>query len=158
MSEDPIGFYGQDANLYKYVGNDPINSTDSSGLILDSLLDLGFISYDLYRLIKESGCNLEENLAALGADLIGLAIPGATGLGSLTRLKGFTKHGLEQAAKRGISAKKVKNILSNPGSVATQKAKHGGTNLLYTKDGITVVVSNSGRNKGKVITVKVGEK
>ncbi|WP_414529508.1 Ig-like domain-containing protein [Nodularia chucula] len=33
ISQDPIGFGGQDANLYRYVGNNPVNATDPSGLI-----------------------------------------------------------------------------------------------------------------------------
>jgi RHS repeat-associated protein len=32
ISEDPIGFAAGDANLYAYVGNDPVNSIDPSGL------------------------------------------------------------------------------------------------------------------------------
>ncbi len=32
ISEDPIGFGGGDVNLYAYVGNDPINFADPSGL------------------------------------------------------------------------------------------------------------------------------
>ena len=32
LSEDPIGFAGGDANLYRYVGNSPTNFTDPSGL------------------------------------------------------------------------------------------------------------------------------
>jgi len=34
LSHDPIGFAGGDANLYRYVGNGPTNSTDPSGLVL----------------------------------------------------------------------------------------------------------------------------
>jgi hypothetical protein len=30
---DPLGFAAGDANLYRYVGNDPINDVDPSGLI-----------------------------------------------------------------------------------------------------------------------------
>ncbi|MBD2459072.1 putative Ig domain-containing protein [Nostoc sp. FACHB-87] len=33
ISQDPIGFGGEDANLYRYVGNNPVNATDPSGLI-----------------------------------------------------------------------------------------------------------------------------
>jgi RHS repeat-associated protein len=33
ISEDPLGFGGGDSNLQAYVGNNPINSTDPSGLI-----------------------------------------------------------------------------------------------------------------------------
>ncbi len=32
LSEDPIGFAGGDANLYRYIGNSPTNATDPSGL------------------------------------------------------------------------------------------------------------------------------
>jgi hypothetical protein len=32
LSEDPIGFEACDANLYRYVGNDPTNRTDPSGM------------------------------------------------------------------------------------------------------------------------------
>jgi RHS repeat-associated protein len=35
ISEDPIGFAGGDVNLYRYVGNDPIDFSDPSGLILE---------------------------------------------------------------------------------------------------------------------------
>jgi RHS repeat-associated protein len=31
VSEDPIGFDGRDANLYRYVGNSPVNYIDPSG-------------------------------------------------------------------------------------------------------------------------------
>ena len=32
QSEDPIGFRAGDSNIYRYVGNDPTNATDPSGL------------------------------------------------------------------------------------------------------------------------------
>ena len=32
INEDPIGFEGGDANLYRYCGNDPVNGTDPNGL------------------------------------------------------------------------------------------------------------------------------
>lgn len=35
---DPIGFNGGDANLYRYVGNDPVNEVDPSGLIGEDLV------------------------------------------------------------------------------------------------------------------------
>jgi RHS repeat-associated protein len=33
LAQDPIGFSGQDGDLYRYVGNDPINHVDVSGLM-----------------------------------------------------------------------------------------------------------------------------
>src|SRR5690606_33103175 len=32
LNQDPIGFAAGDTNLYRYVGNDPANGTDPSGL------------------------------------------------------------------------------------------------------------------------------
>src|SRR5208283_1618081 len=32
LSQDPIGFFGGDPNLYRYTGNDPTNATDPTGL------------------------------------------------------------------------------------------------------------------------------
>jgi RHS repeat-associated protein len=33
LNEDPIGFVGGDINLYRYVGNDPVNFIDPDGLV-----------------------------------------------------------------------------------------------------------------------------
>ena len=46
ISKDPIGFAGGDLNLYAYVGNNPVNFVDPSGLITwgdvgDTLIGLG---------------------------------------------------------------------------------------------------------------------
>lgn len=41
ISQDPLGFAGQDANLYRYVSNNPINATDPSGMV--ALLEYGSI-------------------------------------------------------------------------------------------------------------------
>ena len=35
MSQDPIEFYGGDANLYRYVFNNPVNLVDPYGLIVE---------------------------------------------------------------------------------------------------------------------------
>jgi hypothetical protein len=69
--------------------NDPVNWIDPTGLILDTIADVAFIAYDLYRLAKDNvagNCdNLGTNLGALGADVAGALIPFATGLGASTR-------------------------------------------------------------------------
>jgi len=72
------------------VGNSPTNYTDPSGHIpLDTLADVGFILYDLGKILKDNvfgDCNnLGENLGALGADLAGLALPYVAGLGIVSR-------------------------------------------------------------------------
>ena len=31
LSKDPTEYFGNDANLYRYCGNDPVNGTDPTG-------------------------------------------------------------------------------------------------------------------------------
>ena len=78
LNEDPIGFSGGDANLYRYVGNNPTNFTDPSGkfciyyaLILDIIVrtteageELSLSELELERELKRSkkkkACSLRE--------------------------------------------------------------------------------------------------
>lgn len=75
-AKDPILFEAGDPNIYGYVGGDPINSIDPSGLLVDTFVDIGFIAYDVYQLA--SGCG---SWTALGLDVLGMFIPFVTGLG-----------------------------------------------------------------------------
>jgi RHS repeat-associated protein len=90
-AKDPIGFAGRDVNLSRFVASDPVNQVDPSGLFFtpDTLADLGFIGYDVYRLLQDNlldDCgNLGGNLRALGLDVFGAALPFATGLGTINR-------------------------------------------------------------------------
>jgi RHS repeat-associated protein len=87
VSEDPISAMG---NAYPYALNNPVNFVDPSGLCVpftpDVLLDLGFITYDVYRLIVDGRKGRAVNLAALGLDLTGACTPALTGLGLAARL------------------------------------------------------------------------
>ncbi len=78
-----------------------INWVDPTGKILDTLIDLGFIGYDLYRIVTDNilrGCdNLGLNLAALGADVGGALIPGATGLGLAVRTEKVSRPPVRRA-------------------------------------------------------------
>jgi len=84
IQSDPIGLAGG-INRYAYVGGNPVGRTDSNGQVIDTIADVAFVSYDLYRLwsdnIAGSCDNLGENAFALGADVVGALIPFATGLG-----------------------------------------------------------------------------
>ncbi len=78
ITVDPIGFWGG-INLYGYVGNNPTIFVDPEGLVLDTILDIGFILYDLHVIAK---CGLNwTNGIALGLDMAGAVLPFATGLG-----------------------------------------------------------------------------
>lgn len=61
-------------------------ANDPSGLILDTAVDAGFVAWDIDNLMTGSRKDFEENLAALGLDLLGMAIPFVTGLGAASRV------------------------------------------------------------------------
>src|SRR6185503_17385367 len=111
-AKDPILFEGGDTNQYAYACSDPVNFIDQNGLVADIAVDAFFIIKDLYDIFRDArrGCdNFGENIAALGFDLAGAAIPFATGLGAAykaakqaNKITGFTRHGLNQAINRGV--------------------------------------------------------
>jgi RHS repeat-associated protein len=77
VSEDPIGFGGRDANLYRYVGGDPVSSRDPSGLgpssfwactILSGLWDTYQVGRDMSSLL-ESTRTTREMLARIDSEL-----------------------------------------------------------------------------------------
>src|SRR4029077_2590427 len=81
---DPLRFGGGGTNLYGYALNDPVNLSDPSGQILDTLLDIGFIAYDLFDIGRSlmNGCGVSGMQAlALGADVAGALIPFVAGGG-----------------------------------------------------------------------------
>jgi len=75
--------YPQLQNSYSYAGNNPVISKDPQGRFIDTLADIGFIAYDLYSLNNAfaNGGNIKSELTALGSDVAGALIPGATGFG-----------------------------------------------------------------------------
>ena len=128
-NKDPIGFLGGDENLYAYVAGDPVNQIDPSGLILDTIADVGFILYDLYRIGADNifgDCdNLGENLAALGADVLGAAIPFATGAGAAVRLGKAGAAGARGGAKSAANAARLKRQLRLQEASQQQMAEAG---------------------------------
>jgi len=99
-------------NKYSYVFNNPLKYTDNSGHILDTILDVGFVVWDIIELVRTPSW---ENAGYLGADLVCAFIPFATGGGLavkgvmhgddiLKSVKAFIKNIdiVKEAAKIGI--------------------------------------------------------
>ena len=60
ISEDPIGFAGGDANLYRYAENDTVNQRDPSGLFFEALISSG----------STVGAAATPGLAAVGGPIL----------------------------------------------------------------------------------------
>ncbi len=74
ISEDPAGFMAEQANLYRYVDNSPVNFTDPSGLIAANLVGAGIGgSFDLGLQLASNGGNISK------VDWASVAVSTATG-------------------------------------------------------------------------------
>jgi RHS repeat-associated protein len=94
---DPIGFSAGDENLYGYAYSNPLSYIDPEGLLADTILDITFLGYDLYRLAtSENECDFDEQLTALKFDLVGLTLPFVSGLGTAYRNGKALKKGLNE--------------------------------------------------------------
>lgn len=110
LSGRPNGgvFAVRNANAYGFAGQNPIVASDPSGNVLDTILDVGFIVYDVgviaHDEIWNGGQNRAENWLALGADAAGVLVPFATGGGLAVR--GGIKtadHAAELAVRGGLT-------------------------------------------------------
>jgi len=88
----------QQLNRYAYARNNPYKYTDPNGHFIDTIVDVGFIIWDIVQIVKDP--HNKANWAALGGDALGAIIPGVTGVGT----------GVKAAMAVGIGVKTVKSI------------------------------------------------
>jgi RHS repeat-associated protein len=102
LSEDPLGLAAGDANPYRYLGNDPLNGTDPSGLCGDCVIDLAFIGADLVTIATGSRKERDAAWASLGLDVLGLFVPLAFGLGHADDVLRLGDEGLAWLDESGL--------------------------------------------------------
>ncbi len=71
VSPDPVAVFEPEEGIgdprrllpYSYGGGDPITQVDPSGRIFDTIVDIGFVAYDLYRIGADNVFGNEETSA-----------------------------------------------------------------------------------------------
>jgi len=97
----------QSWNRYAYVRGNPLKYVDPDGQVLDTVLDVGFIGYDLFdigrSLVKGEKVSGSQ-LLALSADVGAAFLPLVTGAGAAVRAGAHADdvvHGVELARRLG---------------------------------------------------------
>lgn len=78
----------QNFNSYSYARNNPLKHVDESGEFVDTVVDVGFIAYDVYKITQGlvNSTDVSSDVKALGLDVGGALLPGVTGLGLTARI------------------------------------------------------------------------
>ncbi len=95
LGEDPIGFGGEDINLYRYVYDNPTNFTDPEGLwiaqVIGTGLGAGFAAWQNYADYKSGKISGKTYAARIGfggltglASIFGIGLWGNVAAGGLT--------------------------------------------------------------------------
>jgi len=115
-------------NAYSYVGNNPLKYVDPTGEILDTVLDVGFIIYDVYKVTEAviTGGDVKGEAISLGLDAGGAIIPGVTGLGLAARAVRA-----EKVADKAVDLIKAADKAS--GATKAVKAEQRSSNALRTE-------------------------
>ena len=112
---DPLAHKYYHISPYAYCGNNPIVRIDRDGRIWDTVIDLGFIAYDIADAATQylnTGSVSSTTRAALGADALAAVIPGVTGAGIAVRTG-------EKAASRAVE---IGHGLKNAKAIAEGRA------------------------------------
>jgi RHS repeat-associated protein len=148
LSVDPVGPLADPTNhfgRYHYANNNPYKYRDPDGRFADLILDVGFIAYSTYTLINEPSL---INAAALGADVVGAAVPFATGLGAAVRAGAHATDVARAADAAGDAAKVMRG--PSPKVNAGQQGKHqpGHNNYQPGRSVLKADPSELGRHAG----------
>ncbi len=130
LSPDPMASdtnNGWNFNRYSYAANNPYKFKDPDGRIIDIIADVIFIAADIAE-ISSTGLTATNGIA-LVADIVGAAVPGATGLGGGVRA---ISHGIDAAKGAGKSveayrgSKLARNMADakNPVAKGAEEAHH----------------------------------
>ncbi len=111
-SIDPLfeKYYGW--SPYQYSMNNPIWAKDWNGEIIETIADVGFIAYDLWDIgvtLYNGDKVTATQMTALGADILGAAVPFATGGGMAVRAAAKVDDAVDvvKAVDRIIDTKKA---------------------------------------------------
>ena len=140
------GFLG--CNMFAYCGNNPISRVDSNGDVFDTILDVVFIGYDIYKLIANKGYKKWRNWAALGADIAMAAIPFASGAGQIIRTPDIVK-GITSLSKVTVIGETMDRVKAFAKTVGALDNLYGGFKA-YPK--------LSALGKGGIILAEIGGK
>ena len=80
-----VPYGSQSQNRYAYAENNPATYADPTGQFIDTVVDVGFIIFDVVSLVFGPAKDRDENLLALGADVGAAFIPFVTGAGLAVR-------------------------------------------------------------------------
>jgi len=150
----------QQLNRYSFERDNPYKYTDPDGHIFDTIVDAGFIVYDVYKLATEGAGKNNENLIALGADIVGAAIPGATGLGLATRTINKADEAAVVVSKVGelTKAERLAENIQNANTVeGAVRAEQGGIKQGFETSQGRRVIDSYVESKRTATEVKVGE-
>lgn len=127
-------------NCYAYGLDNPYRYKDDSGNIpVDVVVDIGFIGYDLYKLAMEGKGADNENANALKLDIIGAAVPYATGLGAASRVARTTEKVADikkviQVSEKANEGVKVVDNAKETARLVAQNADQSQKFLKFTRD------------------------